>query len=199
MSDERVRTKKKLYVNGIIVGEVEATGDVQKDLEVARDILKSMGLHKEVTLTQAMFRQALSFSTTAAYIHKRDLLTTPANGLSIAPFVVNSAFSIELYLKTLLSLHDIAVPREHSLLILYDRLPESARSGIFDAAKRHSHEYQVVVSTEGQFRGFVAELDTAFEEWRYVYEKGKAGPINIWQAILVMKAAHEACKNLGAT
>lgn len=199
MGVEREPTKKKLYVNGIIVGEVEATGDVQKDMELARDFLKSKGLHKEVTLTQAMFRQAVSFSTTAAYIHKRDLLTTPANGLSVAPFVVNSAFSIEIYLKTLLSLHDIVVPRKHSLLTLYDRLPDSARSVIFDAAKRHSHEYQVVVSTENQFRGFVAELDTAFEEWRYLYEKGRAGPINIWPTILVMKAVHEACKKLGAT
>lgn len=191
-------TKKTLYVNGVIVGEVEATGDFQKDMELARDFLKSKGLHKEVTITQAMFRQALSFATTAAYIHQRDLLKAPANGLSVVPFVVNSAFSIELYLKTLLTLHSIAA-RGHSLLSLYDTLPEGARRVMFDAAKRHAHDYQVEVSTEAQFRGFVAELDTAFVEWRYCYEKGHTGLINIWPTILVMKAAHEACKKLGAT
>ncbi|MBI3894514.1 MAG: hypothetical protein HY313_01145 [Acidobacteria bacterium] len=197
MSDKEP-TKKTLYVNGVIVGEVEATGDIQKDMELARDFLKSKGLHKEVTMTQAMFRQALSFSTTAAYIHKRDLLKAPTNGLSVVPFVVNSAFSIELYLKTLLNLHGVAA-RGHSLLNLYDALPEEARGAVFDAAKRHAHEYQVKVSTQEEFRGFVAELDTAFVEWRYCYETGHAGIINIWPTILVMKAAHEACKKLGAT
>jgi len=190
--------KKTLYFDGVIVGEVEATGDIQKDMELARDFLKSKGLHKEVTITQAMFRQALSFSTTAAYIHKRDLLKFPANGLSVVPFVVNSAFSIELDLKTLLNLHGVAA-REHSLLNLYDALPEKARCAVFDAAKRHAHEYQVKLSTQEEFRAFVAELANAFVEWRYCYEKGHAGIINIWPTILVMKAAHEACKQLGAT
>src|SRR5205807_587674 len=102
--------KKTLYLNNVIVGEVEQTGDVEKDIEIARDFLKSKGLHKEVTVLQAMFRQALSFANTAAYLHKHDLLRAPANALSIAPFVVNSALSIELYLKTLLA---IAGTRAH--------------------------------------------------------------------------------------
>jgi hypothetical protein len=46
-------------LNGIIVGEVPATGDLDKDLKAMRQFLKDKGLHKEVTKVQAMVRQAL--------------------------------------------------------------------------------------------------------------------------------------------
>ncbi|MEO5935791.1 MAG: hypothetical protein ABIP81_01120 [Terriglobales bacterium] len=91
--------KKTFYVNGIIVGEMDATGDFQKDMEAFRQFLRDKGLHKEVTKVQAMFRQALSFATTAAHLYERDLIRAPRNMLSVAPFVVNSVFSIELYLR----------------------------------------------------------------------------------------------------
>ena len=61
---------------------------------------------------------ALSFSTTAAHLHRTDLLKAPRNGLSIAPFVVNSAFAIELYLKTLHELKGTNPGKEHHLLKL---------------------------------------------------------------------------------
>ena len=71
---------KTVYLNGIIVGEVPATGDRDKDLEAVRQLLKDKRLHEEVTKVQAMFRQALSFSTNAAHLHRRDLLKAPRNG-----------------------------------------------------------------------------------------------------------------------
>ncbi len=135
MSTQKKR-KKTLYVNGIIVGEVVATGDFQKDLEVFRQFLRDKGLHKEVTKVQAMFRQALSFATTAAHLYERDLLKAPRNGLSVAPFVVNSAFSIELYLKTLHELQG-KTARGHSLLDLYDQLAETTRDALIHRSCAH--------------------------------------------------------------
>lgn len=38
----------------------------------SRDSFLKQGLYKEVTKVQAMFRQARSFSTTAAYLHRKD-------------------------------------------------------------------------------------------------------------------------------
>ena len=47
---------KTIYLNGIIVGEVLATGDRDNDMEAMRQFLKDKGLHREVTKVQAMFR-----------------------------------------------------------------------------------------------------------------------------------------------
>jgi hypothetical protein len=165
---------KTIYLNGIIVGEVPATGDQDKDLEEMRQFLKDKGLHKEVTKVQAMFRQALSFSTTAAHLHQQDLLKAPRNGLSLAPFVVNSAFAIELYLKTLHELSGTSI-RGHELLDLYDKLSDATRNVVIKHALANAAGYGVTLTAADQFRTFLAELNNSFVEWRYCYETGKTG------------------------
>jgi hypothetical protein len=189
---------KTLYVNGVIVGEVPATGDPDKDMEAMHRFLKEKGLHKQVTKVQAMFRQAISFSTTAAHLYRQDLSNAPRNGLSIAPFVVNSAFSIELYLKTLHELQSTNPGREHHLLKLYDGLLAATRDTVVRHALANGTNYDVRITTADQFRQYVDELDSAFVDWRYCHESGNASRITIQSTILVMKAAHEACKELGA-
>ena len=89
-------------------------------------MLREKGLYKEASPELRMFQQALSFATTAAYLHNRDLKSVPSNPLSIAPFVVNSAFAIELYLKALARCYGIQLTNEHNLLRLYDKLPSEA-------------------------------------------------------------------------
>ncbi len=194
----QTRLMKTLYVNGVIVGEVPATGDRQKDIEAMRQYLKDKGLHREVTKVQAMFRQALSFATTAAHLHERDLLKAPRNGLSIAPFVVNSALAIELYLKTLHELEGTTI-RGHELLDLYDQLNDATRTVVVKHAFENASGYGVKLITADQFRSFVAELNNSFVDWRYCYESGKTGTVTIQPAIVVMKAVHETCREFGAT
>lgn len=41
---------KDLFLNGVLVGRVPATGDVAKDAEIARQFLKDKGLYREVTV-----------------------------------------------------------------------------------------------------------------------------------------------------
>jgi hypothetical protein len=41
--------KKEVILNGIVVGEVEATGNIERDLQAIRAFLKEKGLHKEVS------------------------------------------------------------------------------------------------------------------------------------------------------
>lgn len=189
---------RTLYVNGVIVGEVPSTGDHDKDMEAMRQFLRAKGLHKEVTKVQAMFRQALSFSTTAAHLYRQDLSKAPRNGLSITPFVVNSAFSIELYLKTLHELQGTTPGKEHHLLKLYDGLTVATRDVVVRHAVANGATYGGRVTTDEQFRDFIDELDSAFVDWRYCHESGNASRITIQSTILVMKAVHEACKELGA-
>jgi hypothetical protein len=189
---------KTIYVNGVVVGEIPATGSRDGDMAAMRQFLKDKGLHREVTKVQAMFGQALSFATTAAHLHERDLLKAPRNGLSIAPFVVNSAFAIELYLKTLHELGGTSI-RGHELLELYDRLSDATRAVVVKHALLNATGYGVTLTTADQFRSFVAELNNSFVDWRYCYETGKTGTVTIQPTIVVMKAVHEACKELGAT
>jgi hypothetical protein len=105
---------KEVWLNEKLVGEAPATGVVDRDAEAIIQFLKDKGLYKETSPVQRMFRQAMSFATTSAYLYKRDLIKVPKNGLSVAPFVVNGAFAIELYLKTLGRLHDVDM-RGHDL------------------------------------------------------------------------------------
>lgn len=190
------RKTKTLFVDGVAVGEVEATGDREKDIEIARKFLKDRGLHKKVTLVQAMFRQAVSFASTANYVYERDLKNLPRNILGIAPFVVNSAFSIEVYLKTVHQIQGNSI-KGHSLSQLYDSLSNEQKSIILAAANKYSSEYNL--STPVPFRDLVAELNNSFIEWRYLYEKERTGEVKILPTIFIMKVLHEVCRQTGKT
>jgi hypothetical protein len=193
--------KKTLYVKGVIVGEVDLVpGDHASEVAQMTDFLKSKGLHREVTKEQAMFRQALSFCKTAADIYERDLMQAPRNGLAAAPFAVNSAFSIELYLKTLHKLVGSEI-RGHELLKLYDALPVETRETVLSHAQKHAAGYGVAPAPSAEsFRQSIAELNTAFVDWRYCYETGAVTEFfKIPPTILVMVAVDQACRQLGAT
>ncbi len=183
-----------LYLNGIVVGEVEVTGDCDKDREVALQFLKDKGLYKVTTPAQVMFRQALSFATTAAYLYKTDLLKVPRNGFSIAPFVVNSAFSIEIYLKTLGQIHGIPL-KGHKLLSLFDSLPMEAHQRICAVLVDCLKEWEPTGGVD--LRTCISELSDAFVEWRYCYEKNQTKEVRFDRVIFVMKVLHEACSDVG--
>ena len=57
---------KKLYLDGKYVGDYVATGDLEKEREAAIALLREKGLYQVTTPEQAIFRQALSFATTAS-------------------------------------------------------------------------------------------------------------------------------------
>lgn len=187
--------KQALYLNGIAVGEVVVTGDREKDIEAARQLLKDKGIYKETTLIQAMFRQAVSFSTAAAYLYDHDLRKTPTNGFSIAPFIVNSAFSIELYLKTLGQIHNKSL-KGHELLKLFDALPDAACQAI-KIATPQAHTQKWKPNENRVFRDYLSELNNSFVEWRYCYEKNRIDEVRIEATIFVMEVLHEACRSSG--
>lgn len=184
---------KTIILNGVAVGEFVSTGDFEKDASVIRKYLKGKGLHKEDNLVQAMFRQARSFATTASYLYKNGLTTSPSNVTDIAPFVVNSAFSIELYLKTLAQGHGKTL-KGHELLKLYDALPGAALVAIHAeipacAANRRLNEAP-------DLRRYVHDLNDTFVEWRYSYEKERTKAVHIEPTIFVMECLNNACKPL---
>jgi hypothetical protein len=182
---------RKIYLNGKFVGEVPITGDDTRDQNLAIQLLKDKGLYQETTLVQSMFRQAVSFATTASYLYKRDLTHVPRNGLSVVPFVVNSAFAIELYLKTLGQLHNTGL-RGHDLLKLFDGLPADAQMTLQQNFSKSA--WQCDIKTLAEYRGALQEMRNAFVEWRYLYEEERSGAIHFQPMIFLMNVLHETCR-----
>jgi hypothetical protein len=182
---------KELFVNGVLVGEVPATGDTATDVAVVQQFLKDRGLYREVTVVQAMFRQAASFADTAAMLYA-DLQKKPSRGLTIAPFVVNLTFSIELYLKTLAQAHGAKLTG-HELASLFDELPPRAVEAVEAAAKG----YGAGAGTLQTVRACLHDLKGGFVQWRYVYEHEQGPEVKVESSIWVAGVLHAACQASG--
>lgn len=180
-----------MLLNGIAVGELEATGNVERDIEAIRQFLKDKGLHKETPLFQGMLNQAFAFANTSAYLYERDLRRPPRKGTSAVPFVVNAAFAIELYLKALAQKHGVAL-RGHELLKLYKALPTGALSEIGAVTSRCAANR--ALGEEPNFAAYLRELNNTFVEWRYCYESERTGQVRIEPTIFVMEVLHESCR-----
>ena len=183
MSGPRTRT---VNFGGKPVGTIEASGDFEKDAQSVMQLLQQKGLRKEISKLQRMFHQAYAFARIAADIYKKGLVTNPNN---TPPFVVNSAFSIELYLKTVAQIYGKTL-RGHDLIELFDALPQRAVNAIGD---------QIAKSKDiGDIKAFRKALDAnrrAFECWRYLYENSQQKKFEIQSAISVMKVLHDLCRN----
>jgi hypothetical protein len=182
---------KTVLLNGIAVGEVMSSGNTESDVEAVRQFLKSKGLHKESSLFQAIFNQAFAFANTSATLYERDLRRPPRKGISAAPFVVNAAFGIELYLKALGQKHGVSI-RGHELLKLHNALPSKALAEIEAVIPRCAANRALGQSPN--FIAYLENLNDTFVEWRYLYELERTGPVHIEPIIFVMEVLHEACR-----
>ena len=183
-------TTKKLYCDGVYVCDYESNDDLDDDQMAVIQILKQRGLHKEVTLEQSIFRQAVSFGTTAAYLWERDLNRVPRQGISIAPFVVNATFALELYLKSISLLHGSKI-HGHDLVDLFDSLKADARQSLASAFQ--FAKWPCDVKDLDQYRAALLKIRKAFVEWRYLHEGNPSSPIDFPSLIFMMEVAHEAC------
>lgn len=183
--------KKSILVNGIVVGEVPATGDLKLDAKVAHEFLAKKGLLKERSPAGEIFSTAVAFANTSAHLYENGLKKYPTRGESIVPFVVNAAFSIELYLKALAKKHDVTL-RGHELLKLYEGLPPKVLAEIESAIPGCARDQKLV---SPNFIGYLKELNDAFVNWRYIFEKSEAEVIHIEPTIFVMQVLHDAFRS----
>lgn len=180
---------KSILVNGVVVGEVEATGDLGLDAKVARDFLDERGLLKERSPAGEIFGTATAFANTSAHLYENGIKNNPVKGSSIVPFVVNAAFSIELYLKALAKKHQVTL-KGHELLKLYESLPQKAIEEIESVIPRCAKDR--ALNEPPNFVQYLKQLNSAFVEWRYIFEKSESKPIYIEPFIFVMQVLHEA-------
>jgi hypothetical protein len=185
------RYMKSLKLDGVIVGEYLGSDDTQVDIEAARECLRSKGLYNPPSLVSAMFGQAAAFAYVANGTYGELRKRAPGKPLVAAPFVVNAAFSVELFLKTLHAVATGISPRGHKLVELYDALSSSYRTELCAEAVRLAPEHGE--GPQVQFRDLLAMLNDAFERWRYVYELANSGEIHLQQTVLVMHACRDVC------
>ena len=139
--------KKEILLNGVAVGEYESTGEIRKDIKIVQKYLKENGLWKDVSIVDSMFGQAQSFAQTANELYVNKICKKPRQPSAFSPFVVNAAFSIEVYLK---AIHMLYGQRKsgHSIKGLYESLNKEAKNVIADLIKKIEPEYKLEPTTK---------------------------------------------------
>ena len=84
----------------------------------------------------------------------------------IVPAIVNGAFALELYFKSMLP----PKTRGHELKELYDNLSSEIKCEIKDAATSHLTK----LAWGKQFEEYLEDLNNVFVDWRYISQKDYA-------------------------
>lgn len=188
-------TIRNVHFNGKHVGTIVSSGDDATDALACQDLLKQLGLYRESTRVDRLFGQACSFSASARLLYQQLNLNRADIAKFGVPFVVNMAFSVELYLKALSELHGQKLTG-HDLAKLYQQLPKRAKQSLEELAP----EARLVVQIQDapSFKEVLAGVRTAFVDWRYNYEReGLSGMFPIPEILFVSYSLHTACVRTG--
>ncbi|NPU65379.1 hypothetical protein HL667_10265 [Bradyrhizobium sp. 83012] len=186
---------KTLYLNGKLVCEYDAPADQQAEIELCRKLLEDRGLWKPISSERTIFNQAVAFANASAIIYERDLSTTPVkNGNSAVPFIVNSSFATELYLKAICLLNGNVV-RGHQLDKLFGIIPAAGLARI--EQKLHTlapnNAWRSGILTPADLLELFRRHRDAFVRWRYVHEQAQLEQFHFRDAIFAMQVLHETC------
>lgn len=185
---------KEILVNGVVVGHFESSGDTEQDLPRFRAKLEELG-HSVRELPQWMHirQQALYFQDTCAHLLRTELhRPTPRRPFALIPYVVNTAFCIELYLKALSLKHGKTL-QGHKLATLYKALPPSALNDI-DASIEEAAK-TAPLGEPPDVAAYMTHLNNAFVEWRYVYEREHTGEVRMDVLHFLRMLMFLACRN----
>lgn len=117
--------------------------------------------------------------------------TLPAMGVE----VVCLAFSVELYMKSLLRLIEGKPPRGHNILELYRRLPKQVQQEIYIHPSIANYGW-----SPSEFERQITAISDGFEKWRYAHEFGTVGYNSYFALVFIeaMKSAIAAARTRGA-
>jgi len=178
---------KTVVVDNKPIGYVKDVADPNEAAKLAQELLKSKGHWRDIPKSESIYNQAQSFANTSAYLYEKDLKSLPRNPQSITPFVVNAAFSAEMYLKCLQEIHG-QITESHVLTVLFKSLPNKVKDKINKASKKFESQYQIEQGV--LFKDHLKNINNAFVNWRYIYEKSNEY-VNIQQTIFVLQVLHE--------
>lgn len=87
------------------------------------------------------------------------------------PMLVNGAFSIEITLKSILVENQIEYGKEHNLVVLFQKLPDSFKTELLGHLIEKAPEYKDIDKCVEE----LILISNAFVDWRYAFE-GKPAP-----------------------
>lgn len=184
--------KIEVYLNDKLAGTVDDQGDLDANKSASMKFLIDNGMmEKDVDLPVRIFNQAQAFSKSARELYDEGLSKPPYDSYKVSPYVVNSTFSIELYLKAILSITNDNV-KGHDLIKLYAKLNDEDTKIINMLLVDHSIGLVKIEGTEQfELSYYLNSIKNAFVEWRYIFEKDKAS-INLISPYITIRVLEDA-------
>ena len=119
--------------------------------------------------TEFLIYQAKSFYN--AYIALEQINQSCENPVMyLVPMLVNGAFSIEITLKAILANNKIEYGKEHNLVILFEKLPDSFQAELYGHLIEKAPEYKDTKKCAEE----LVLISNAFVDWRYAFEGNPA-------------------------
>jgi hypothetical protein len=188
--------KKTLYLNGKPLCEYEAPEDQQAEIELCSEILKQRGLWETISNERILFNQAVAFANVSAMIWQQKLGPSPTarDGNSAVPFVVNSSFATELYLKALALLNGKKL-HGHELDQLFKKIPSAGHLVVDEklAEQIPHNQWESTMKSMADLQGLFQRHRDTFKDWRYLHEHHRLGEFHFRDAIFGMQVLHNAC------
>ncbi len=195
-----MKTLKVLNKAGEVTGTVAES--IVKNPKALRAFIEAEYPNaKQKEQFELTLHQANNFANVAAQIfHKH--LNKKINEIDpsyLAPFIVNSTFSLELFLKTLHQSHKTKsfnrVSGEHNLKELYFSLPgkiqNKLKQSVINCLLAQNKPADNIVLDDR-----VRELANAFVDWRYMHEKDTLKIRAFNDLIIIMGAFYNSCVDL---
>lgn len=185
---------KEVFVNGELVFHYESTGNTDQDIQGIRARLDELGLSiKHQPEWMQIRQQALYFQDTCTYLWRYEANRQKSERpFTMIPYIVNSAFCIELYLKAL-SLKHGKRQHGHELAKLYAALPASAVADV-DASLAEALSI-VPLGKSPEIAVLMQELNNAFLKWRYAFESERLGMVGLLELRFLRLLMFLACRN----
>ena len=105
------------------------------------------------------------------YLKHGDSMNSEKDIYTFIPIIVNLAFSIELFLKSMLD-----NVRGHDLEILFSKIDDNERNAILQLTIKQVQQLEPDFQ-EADFWDCLRRNKVAFEDWRYFYQRGKNADI----------------------
>jgi hypothetical protein len=186
---------KTLHLNGKAVCEYEAPADQQAEMNLCKELLKQRGLWEVISRERVLFNQAVAFGNVSAMIWQQKLGPTPnRDGNSAVPFVVNSSFATELYLKAIALLNGKKL-HGHELDNLFKKIPSPGHSVIAEKLQQQipKDQWESTIRSMSDLKGLFQRHRDTFKDWRYLHEHDRVGEFHFRDAIFAMQILHSAC------
>ncbi len=105
------------------------------------------------------------------YLKHGNSINAEKDAYIFIPIIVNLAFSIELFLKSMLE-----NPWGHDLEKLFMKINDNERNAILQLTIKQAQQYEPDFK-ESDFWDSLKRNKVAFEDWRYFYQRGKNADI----------------------